>query len=629
MELDIKIGQMVEVPFRNKKVEGIIIEIKKQRPSTSSDSNENKEIRRLKPIIKILDEKPILYPRQIEALNWIAEYYYAPLALVLKTFAPDVPKTKNQDIKISRYQDIGFKLTVLKSRLPEIKKAIDEIINSQKNVLFQWNDLREKITVYIKLAEHCIREKKQILIILPQITDVEFLHNYLYPQFRSKIVLLHAQLAKTACYNNWTKIRGNKAKIILGTRSAILAPMKNPELIIIDDEEASDHKQSDMNPRYDVRKIAEKLGVKVMFASKAPRIDTRYQIQDTRIQKNFKFQISNFKLEFVKLINQKTAVELIDMVNELSRDEYSPISLKMEERMKETLEQGEKVVLFLNRKGTATMAVCKDCNYLYKCPHCNLPFAYHETEKQLICHHCGFKTDAPLTCPACKGHNIKFPGTGTQKIEQEARKLFPDKKIIRIDKDASYYRLDIAKYDIIIGTQLFFKLFPNLENVGLVGIVSSDALLHRPSFRSCEKTFQMISKILVWAGFNKAKQVLIQSYTPEHYSIRYAVAQNYDQFFEQEIESRRQLGYPPFIKLIKLIYKNENQNQGVSEAERLANQLQKIKSIQVIGPASPYVSKIRGRFHQEIILKTSLDFKLPIAVIPNNWLIDVEPEEIL
>ena len=627
---DILVGQIVEIPFRQRVVEGVVLEIEKYR---------NIEIKgkELKSITKVLGDEPMVGEREIGVMKWMAEYYFVAISNV-------VTKTQKHKNTKTIIKDGDFKLTVMRSRLGEIKGAIDGIVGSDENVLFVWNDLKEKILVYIKLIEQCLKENKQVLIILPQVSDIEFLAGFLSHNFGSKLAILQAGLGKIAQYTAWRRIQKNQAKIILGTRSSILAPMKELGMVIIDEEEANDHKQYDMNPRYDVRRIAMRLGVKVVFGSSAPRVETYSKIQDTRnkdtkkIQNpkskiQNKFQIPSSKFKLVVLSKDFGAVELVDMVNELTRGgTYSPVSLRMEREIKLTLDSGKKVILFLNRKGMATMVVCRDCQYLFKCEQCGLPLVYHEQAKEMVCHHCGMKSDTPLSCLKCSGKNLKFVGTGTERVEKEARKLFPTKKVIRIDKDATYYKVDISKYDIIVGTQLLLKDFRMIENLGLFGIISLDAMMQRPDFRMGEKLYQLVAKILVWARFNGVSKVLWQSFSFENELLQLIARQDYEGFFEQETPMREKLGYPPFLKLVKFIYKNVNQEKARFEAGRLVRNLRglRLAGVQVIGPVEPLVKKVGKNYVINVILKMGdlgVLRRVPLEML-RGWLVDVEPEEL-
>jgi len=279
--------------------------------------------------------------------------------------------------------------------------------------------------------------------------------------------------------------------------------------------------------------------------------------------------------------------------------------------------------------------VCRDCQYLFKCSQCDMAMVYHEQAKQMVCHHCGMREDIPLSCPKCSGENIKFVGTGTERVEKEVRKLFPDKKVIRIDKDATYYKLDISKYDIIVGTQLLLKDFKKIDNVGLFGIVSLDIMMRRPDFRMSEKLFQLVSKILVWSRFNRVSKVLWQTYSffgqdEKSELVDLAARQDYEGIFKKEIEMREKLGYPPFLHLVKFIYKNIDKKRAQLEAQRLGLGLRQLglASTQVIGPVEPFVNKVGNNYIINVILKVEdLDIlkKIPLAML-KGWLVDVEPE---
>ncbi len=665
-EHQIKINQIVEIPFHNRKINGIVIEIKNK---TQNKFN-------LKTINKIIEPEIILPKHLIKLIQWMKDYYYTSLPLISKIIFPEIPKRKLLDNKkqsILIHKNIK-NLTVSKKSLPKIKETIDSINNQQtKYVLLHYQNWQEKLIVYIKIIKQLLNKnlKGQILIIVPQITDIQKIYNYLNYYFPDQIAILNNKLSKTFFWQEWQKIYFQKAKIILGTRSAIFSPIQNLSMIIVDDEESLSEYKSEQNPRYNVQKLAEKLSefakAKLIFSSQAPSIEIFYNAQNKSTSTIF------------CLYKKKSNIKIINLQDEWQKKNYSLISDNLEEAIKQNLEKKQKIFLFLNRRGAGTIIKCQDCKYLFKCPNCQLPLIFNYLPTQisyelrvtsypprlahfdllssakqaafseagkLICFHCNFTQNIPTKCPHCQGVNIKTFGIGIQRVEKEIKKLFPEAKILRIDKDtqiSTSYKLQVTSYDIIIGTQFFFKQFNQPSIFNLIGVISADSLLYRPDFRSSEKTFQQLSKIINWANIQQSEVelpiVIIQTHSPENYVIQALAQQNYNFFYNSEIEMRKKFNYPPFCKLIKLIYQNSDFKKVEKETNELVDKLKMYfsssKTFEVIGPISPMIPKIKEKYRKQIILKIYPTFHFPASIkkllneLDENWIIDTDPLEII
>jgi len=329
----------------------------------------------------------------------------------------------------------------------------------------------------------------------------------------------------------------------------------------------------------------------------------------------------------------------VDMRDEIKKQNYSPFSELLQEAIKETLEKKQQIFLFINRRGTASSVLCRDCGFVFKCPNCKLPLSYHGAS-ELRCHNCAYKNPLPLFCPQCHGPEIKFSGAGTEKIEKEIKKLNPIAKILRLDIETeeaikAEHKSYTAEADIIIGTQYALK-FIDWEKIELAGIVSADTLLYLPDFRSGEKTYQLFSEIIFELG-SKEKEIIIQTRKPDNLALQALGRNNPELFYNQEIEERKIFHYPPFGKIVKLLYQHGNEKKCIYESNRVWQELNKKimvdKNIEMSLPAPIHNLKVRGRFRYQIILKVPLELgdKLGdlLNIVPDDWIIDINPESLL
>ncbi len=611
LENQVKIGQIVEIPFRGKKLEGLVLNLKEKSETKASS---------LKPIEKIHDIAP-LAEWQAEIVKWTGRYYFSSWGLVLKSLLPEIPKKKSSSkkIKLKEYHyPIDF----------EKEKNNFKIL---ANTVFQYQKLNDKLNLYFSLAEECEKNKKQIAFIAPDLIELSRLYNFLMQNFsKEKISLYLANMPKGKAFAEWRAVAENKKPIIIGTRSAIFAPFHNIKYIVIDKETSEDHKQIEPNPRYDARSLALKIsefsGTKTVFVSPAPRIETFYLTKEKR-------------LELIEETNAKTiAPQIVNLNDEMRAGNYSLISEKLEEALKKS---GKQTVLFLNRRGLGRIIACRDCGFVFLCEHCGLPLVHHLFDQKILhCHHCGKKENIPLRCGKCGSTNLKSIGRGTQSVEQDLKKRFAKKNILRIDTDASEEDLSaekIAKANVIIGTAFMWR-FLDWRNVGVLGILSADTLLNIPDFRSAEHTFGFIMETILTASEQpEAPQIFMQTYSPDNKTIKAASECDYREFYNYEIGERKLFKYPPFYKLIKLIYQDPNETRCKVESGRVFNELGKSlqteKDVIISAPLPSHRAKVRNKFRWHIIIKLKKEKFGKVAgalkKLPEDWIMDVDPEGLI
>lgn len=624
---NIPLGQVVEIPFRGKKIKGIVYSLN------------NKSIQELdfkpKEIIKQV-ENICLTSKQIELAKWISEYYHTSIASVIKLMLPQLvnQRTKDKDTKLA---------TIPYPKLTKQQQKIYEKINSTKNFrvfLIHGVTGSGKTEIYLKLIEQQIKLDKQSIVLVPEISLTPQTINRFSQHFnQDQIAILHSKLSAGEKFTQWKKIKSNQAKIIIGPRSAIFAPIQNLGIIIIDEEHDSSYKQYDQNPRYHARHAAIKLAslynANVVIGSATPSIESYYMAEQNTYS-------------LLKLPARFTAnsvmpkVEVVDMREEFKKKNFSIFSESLQKELEIVIKNNRQALLYINRRGVATFVNCRDCGYAATCKNCDVPLTFHLYKQNLSCHYCGFTAPTPISCPKCHSSAIKYFGTGTEKVEQELQKLYKYVKIFRMDSDTTrtknshaqiYNDFRLKKANILIGTQMIAKGW-DLEGVDLVGVISSDVGLNLPDYRTQEKTFQLLTQIAGRTGRGTTPgKVIFQTYSPESFVIKTAARHDFVSFYKNEIKTRQELEYPPFTRLIKLIYKNSDPDQAQHEAQKLFQKLSisNFKLATLLGPAPSFFQKIQGRYIWQIIIKLK-DSNIKdniLKQVPNDWIIDVDPESLL
>jgi len=574
-----QIGQLVEIPLRNKSVKGIIYNIQTVKPKFNT-----------REITKIVANAPHLSTWQIELLNWISNYYFAPLSKTLRLFLPSSITKKKKLTVTGPLEETSMELKFKHALNLEQKSALKTIKNTPKTVcLLHGITGSGKTEIYMHTVEESLKAKKQVLILIPEIALTPQTQQRFADHFNEKAVAIHSQLTPKQKELAWQSIYKGEAKIIIGSRSALFAPFQNLSHIIIDEEHDACYKQ-DQSPRYnaiDVAiKMAELLGIKVLMGSATPSLESYHKAKTGQY-------------ELIELIERPTKenlslpkAKIIDLRDEIKRKNFSIFSEILQVKLQEKLEQKEQIILFLNRRGAASAVICRACGFIANCPNCEIPMTYHRkitvedgihSAERLVCHHCGILKKVPSTCPECNSHYIKFIGLGTQRVEEEIQKLHPNAKVLRADRDttgkrdqfkAIYESFKNNKADILIGTQMI-AIGLHLPKVNLVGIVMADTGLTIPNFRSSERTFQIITQVSGRAGREKEGQAIIQTYLPNHYAIVCAAAHDYQGFYQKEISLRKEMKNPPFSNLIKLTFKDPINKKAMQKSLAIFNELEK------------------------------------------------------
>ncbi|MFC7061263.1 primosomal protein N' [Halobacillus seohaensis] len=466
-----------------------------------------------------------------------------------------------------------------------------------------------KTEIYLQSIQRVLDKDQEAIMLVPEIALTPQMVERFKGRFGSKVAVLHSGLSAGEKYDEWRKIQRKEVQVVVGARSAIFAPFTNIGIIIIDEEHESSYKQEDRT-RYHARDVAiERAKIHecpVVLGSATPALETYARAAKGNYQ----------MLTLKKRMNNATmpSTELIDMRDELHQGNRSMFSRVLLDKLKDRINKGEQSVLFLNRRGYATFVMCRDCGHVKECPHCDIALTYHRIQERLKCHYCSYEEPMPNECPECESKTIRYFGTGTQKVEEALQELIPEARIIRMDVDTTsrkgaHERLlnDFGnkKADVLLGTQMIAKGL-DFGNVTLVGVLAADALLNLPDFRASEKTFQLITQVSGRAGRQKlAGEVIIQTYTPDHYSIQLASEYNFEQFFKEEMNLRKAFNYPPYFFLTLFTISHPNQLKVQEVTQKIVYFMRKKLSEEadILGPTPSALTRINNRYRYQCMVK--------------------------
>lgn len=468
-----------------------------------------------------------------------------------------------------------------------------------------------KTEVYIRAMRLALKLGRSALMLVPEIALTPVFSRRLRTHFGEQVAIFHSSLAKGERFDEWTRVRNGTARIVIGTRSAVFAPIKNLGLVIVDEEHESTYRQQD-SPRYNARDTAivraQKQSAVVVLGSATPSLESFHNASAGKYRY---LQLPN------RLGHRPLAVaEIIDMRAAFARHQRPTIfSDELLQAIDDTHRRGEQSIILLNRRGYSSFVLCRSCGESIQCPNCDVTLTYHRSERVIICHYCNHREAAPSKCPGCRGKYIYYVGEGTQQIEEKLRTLFPSIRIARIDRDTtvrrhafekSLFDFSEGKIDMLVGTQILAKGH-DFPNVTLVGVVSVDAGLALPDFRAAERTFQLLTQVAGRAGRGDlAGKVLIQTYHPYHYALRHASGQDYAGFYEEEMRHRQNHSYPPFVALASLLVHGTKLDEVRSDALQLRKELDAAnldRVVRVLGPAPAAFARLKNEFRMQLLIK--------------------------
>ena len=471
-----------------------------------------------------------------------------------------------------------------------------------------------KTAVFMKLIEAVRKDKKGIIVMVPEIALTSSLIRQFHQRFGEKVAVFHSGLSAGERADEWKRVKNGDADIAIGTRSAVFAPFENLGLIIMDEEQEYTYK-SDSSPRFHARDIAKfrckQNNTLLVLASATPSIESYYMALNGR------YSLNTISRRYGQANLPK--VKIVDLNEEINKGNNSAFSEILIKELVENLQNHKQSIILMNRRGYNTFASCRACNEVLTCPNCSISLTYHSANGRLMCHYCGYSVEFTDECPNCHEHEIRYLGFGTQKIEEDLQNVVPEARILRMDADTTMakfshdrkFRLfSEGKYDIMIGTQMVAKGL-DFDNVTLVGVLSADQSLYNNDFRSYERTFSLLTQVVGRAGRgNYAGRAIIQTYTPENSVISLAAQQNYDEFYNSEIKMRKAMLYPPFVDLCVICFSGKNQERILSAAKDFFNMLRKLASkdyselpLRVLEPSQTTIIKLNNKYRYKLIIK--------------------------
>lgn len=611
---DAKIGSKVYVPFarsRNLR-EAYVVE-------TDEHSGDGLG-KRLRYIEKV-DDDVSLSEEMIRTALWMKKRYICRLIDAVNCFTPVGEKARRGQRKNPFAEEKGEPSSVKELTLQQaqILQRIGEAAKAKKHMRFLLHGVTGsgKTEIYIRAAQQVLEQGRNVIVLVPEIALTGQIIDRFIGRFGSgKVAVLHSKLSLGERYDQWKKVRDGcdgDGQIVIGARSAVFAPLENIGLIVIDEEHETTYK-SDHTPKYDtievaLKRVQDKDNNGILLLGSATPSVVSYQ----RAQEGI-YELLELTERYNKVVLPE--ISIVDMREELKRGNRSIISSELCSKMKDTLEAGRQVILFLNRRGYSTFVSCRECGYVARCPGCGLSLTYHKAGGQAVCHYCGYHEPAPNKCPECGSKYIRYFGSGTEKLEEAVSDLFPEYAAERLDLDTVKRKGELTrklkafrsgKTQILIGTQIIAKGL-DFRNVGLSGIVSADVSLNIPDFRSPERTFQLITQAAGRAGRGDSQgHVVIQTYSPEHYAVAFASQHDYKGFFETEKQLRAYMGYPPYSDLFQIVFtaKREDAAKDGAESwyERIRGRMAREDQEMVFPPQQAYLGKIKDIYRYSMLIK--------------------------
>lgn len=525
-----------------------------------------------------------------------------------------------EDIQVMRNPLLGRNIDIEESKEPTHQqqaalKTLNTSLQSESGERFLIHGVTGsgKTEVYMQLIANAIKQGKTAIVLVPEISLTPQMTRRFASRFGERIAILHSALSIGERYDEWKRIRSGEVDVVVGARSAIFAPLRNIGVIILDEEHENTYK-SEMSPRYHAREVAifraEQHKALCILASATPAVESYYNAKQG--------EYTLIKLHSRYNDNALPSTHIVDMRQELAQGNRSMFSQEMRVSLEENLKSGEQSILFLNRRGYSTFVSCRECGYVAKCPHCNISLTYHSYTNQLTCHYCGYTCDNYTVCPECNSKYIKYFGAGTQRVEEELKKEFADIGVVRMDVDTttaknSHERLlekfEKEKVNVLIGTQMVAKGL-DMHNVTLVGVVAADSALYIDDYRSCERTFHLITQVTGRAGRGqKPGRAIVQTYSPENSAIVYAKNHDYEGFYDEEIEMRRAMWYPPFCDIVSILVSGKNESLVIRRIRDVAKQVHfcmdngEYGRAVILGPVASGISKIKDKYRWRLVIK--------------------------
>ncbi len=559
-----------------------------------------------KEIISLIETEEVVEKKEANAISVSATKTLLKNGIILES-KEEVYRLTNEDLEKETKKELN----------EEQQKVYDEIIahlDTHQKYLLHGVTGSGKTEVYMQIIAEVLARGKTALVLVPEISLTPQFVRHFTSRFGSLIAILHSGLSDGEKYDEWRKIVRGEVKIVIGARSAIFAPLKDLGIIIIDEEHSESYKQEN-SPKYNTIDVAEFRAqynnIPLLLGSATPTLEKM-----ARAQKNIYHLLTlNHRVNQSPLPN----CCIIDMASEIKKGNYL-LSERLQIEIESAISRGEQIILLLNRRGYSTTISCASCGYTYKCPHCDITLTYHKTKNNLRCHYCGYTTFKKDNCPNCH-QELDFLGYGTEKLEAEIKNMYPDLRVVRMDADTTRNKNSHKKiiekfknheYDILLGTQMISKGL-DFPDVSLVGIINADTSLNVPDFRSGERTFDLLYQAAGRAGRSKTVgTVVIQTFNPTNYILNCVAEQDYQKFYNYEMNIRKKLKYPPYYYLVSIKIISKDYELCSEEAQKTANYLRShlnSKTI-ILGPTTAHIFKVNNTYRFQIIIKYRFDDNL-------------------
>ena len=598
-----QIGKRAEVRFGNKKMTGFITKIYDSFPSHCAVPLE-----KIKQVSKIVDSEPLITQELLETAIWVSKYYLCTIGEAVNSILPSARRESSEQ---SFSFDSEISAGIRQNLSEEQKKAVNDILAHAEKNESSFHYLygptgSGKTEVFLQTAEQILKKNKGVIYLVPEISLTQQVIDSVVNRFGPQVAVLHSSLTQSQKLTQWKKILHREARIVIGARSAIFAPVPDLGMIIIDEEHDSSYKSGN-TPRYHARQTAmyraSKLKIPLIMGSATPSVEAWHLMNCGKLLKHtLSKRLAGGEKPSIKCINLNQSVM------------QGCISEELKNEIETTLKEKKQAILFLNRRGFTHFFRCSTCGFEMKCKNCSVSMTFHKSENRLRCHYCGWHILPPSSCPKCGSLDIGYSGFGTEFIEAETAQKFPNARIVRVDTDSVSKKGELqnkidafkkGEFDIMLGTQMVAKglNFPNLKTVG---IILADTALHLPDFRATERTFSLITQVAGRAGrFFPDGKVFVQTYNPENQAISFACSANTEGFYDFEINQRKLLSFPPFSRLIRLVFRSSNQIKAQMTSEDAANLIEnlKIPGVEILGPSECPLSKISQNYRFQLILR--------------------------
>jgi primosomal protein N' (replication factor Y) len=631
-------GVRVRIPFGSRSLPGLVVAL--------SDRSDHPDVR---PLLAVIDDQPLLPEVLLGLAEWVAARYCAPLGEVLKAMVPSGaratrpgsgrrrgPRTTSAALTAARAQRDPVSAPVLSAAQRRAAAPLLEAIaeGRHRSVLLHGVTGSGKTEVYLAAIHAALRRGRQAICLVPEIALTPQMIRRFAARFPGRLAVIHSGLTDAERAVEWSRARHAEVDVVVGSRSAVFAPLPRLGVVVVDEEDASAYKQ-DRVPRYHAVDVALELGrragVPVVLGSATPRIESYYRAHTG-------------ELELATLEHRITGrplppIEVVDLREELRAGNRGPLSQALVRALEQCHGDGGQSILYLNRRGTATVVLCRGCGEPLMCPHCSVALVYHAGRGRCDCHYCGASKPLPARCPACGSPSIRGLGMGTERLEVEVAERFPGLRLLRMDRDTVqrrdayfeiYERFRAGDADCLIGTQMVAKGW-DLGRVRLVGIVNADTSLHFPDYRSGEVTFSLLTQVAGRAGRgDEPARVVLQTYSPEHYAVRHALTHDYRGFAHDEIRVRRTHRFPPYSRLVTCTVSHADDSVAEAAARRLAGELSAIlrsgAGLDVLGPTPAFLHRLRGQHRWQVTVRgDDVERAFPHLPRGRGWSIDVDP----